>query len=524
MNIFQGTGLGGGRAAGRVHHLIRKELQPALKKRSIAEEKALFEQAVKKVQEEILRTKEEARTLFSEEELSIYDTHYVIVSDPEIVSEVFAAIENGASAEQAVRSVGSRWFTLFSSMSDPLFASRSEDIRDVVRQVLRNLQDGGLQKISLPQDCILCASSISLQEVGMLEAGNLKGIILGKGNPLSHVAIILRTLRIPVILNAEGTASLAEGSRIAVDGDSGLIYSDPDEETLELFRTERKTPAPFRPQTALPVRVCANIASLQDAKEAARLQADGVGLCRTEFLFMDTVGEPTEEEQFALYREILQLFPDSPVWIRTLDINSDKRPRWLPESEEKNPDLGIRGLRFSLRYPTIFKTQLRALLRASAYGRLGIMLPLVTFSEEIRETKKILEECRQELQQKDIPYGECTLGIMVETPAAALQAAELAKEVDFFSIGTNDLTQYTHAADRLNEDLSAYSKPSPALKVLVQRILDAARDAGIPCGMCGTLCADPRYTDILVEMGLKEFSVNIADLPQIRQSVSDHFA
>ena len=521
MNVFQGTGLGGGRAVGRVHHLIRKELQTSLKKRSIAEEKALFEQTVKKVQEEILRTKEEARTLFSEEELSIYDTHYVMVSDPEIVSEVFASIEAGASADQAVRQVGTRWFTLFSSMSDPLFAARSEDIRDVVRQVLRNLQGGDFKKISLPQDCILCASSISLQEVGMLEAGNLKGIVLEKGNPLSHVAIILRTLRIPVILNAEGTEALAEGALCAIDGDEGLVYEDPDETAS--FRTERR-PVPFRPLNELPVRVSANIASLADAEDAARLQADGVGLCRSEFLFMNTVGEPTEEEQFTLYREILQLFPEKPVWIRTLDISSDKRPRWLPEGEEKNPDLGIRGLRFSLAWPTIFKTQLRALLRAAAYGQLGIMLPLVTFAEEIRETRRILEECRQELQQEGIPYGECSLGIMVETPAAALQAAELAKEVDFFSIGTNDLTQYTHAADRLNEDLALYSKPSPALKILVQRILDAAREAGIPCGMCGTLCADPRYTDVLIEMGLKEFSVNIAALPVIRQSVNDHFA
>ena len=462
-------------------------------------------------------------------EADIFDVHLELLDDPELLDAVLVKIEGRQSAAQAWQSTIETRAKILSSLDDPLLAARSADLHDIGYRVLRLLVSAGDGEVRLPDHpVILVADDLSPSDTASLDKRKVIGFCTASGGPTSHSAIIARALALPAVVSAgERVLALANQTTVILDGDTGIVTLEPDAGALaqaqatqqqkQTRRAEAEKSA-FEPaitQDGHRLEVVANIGGLPDAQQARESGAEGVGLLRTEFLFLDRAQAPTEQEQFEVYRDIAQALQNRPVIVRTLDIGGDKPLPYVKVAPEQNPFLGERGLRLCLARPELFREQLRAILRAAAYGSLRIMFPMVADVSEWRAARDLVEELRAGL---NAPMVE--LGIMIEIPSAALIADAFAGEVDFFSIGTNDLTQYTLAMDRMHPSLAGKSDGlHPAVLRLIAATVTAAHKAGKWVGVCGELASDPLAVPILIGLGVDELSVSVPAIPVVKAQI-----
>lgn len=503
----------------------------------VAAEKERLQAALEKCIAKTQAMAEDMKTRVGEKEAEILEGHVLLLMDPEMTGQMEASIDDEKMcAEAAVEKVCDFFMQMFSSLDDEMFQQRATDVGDIKTRLLKILLDvEDVDLASVPEGTILVAEDLTPSMTAGINPKNVTGILTEVGGKTSHSAILARALEIPAVLSIpQITEKIANGDKIVLDGSEGQVYENPDEATLEEYTKKR---AQFLEEKAalaqfigkdtvtadgVKVELCANIGKPEDALKVVECDGEGIGLFRTEFLFMDRPQIPTEEEQFEAYKKVAETLNGKPVIIRTLDIGGDKEIPYLALEKEENPFLGFRAVRLCLQRDDLYRPQLRALLRASAYGDIRIMIPMVTCTDELRAVKKILEELKAELSEKGIAYdANIKVGIMVETPAASLMADVLAKEADFFSIGTNDLTGYTMAVDRGNAEVAyLYSTYNPAVLRSIERVIKAGRAEGIMVGMCGEAAADPLLAPLLISFGLSEFSVSATSILATRKGIS----
>ena len=533
--MIRGKGVSNGIGFGNVVVLQNKERK--IKKEIVEDSKnemKKFKGAFKK----LINETEEIVNKADGTEKEIMSAYLMILKDPTLISETEKAITNSNySAEYAVEEGFDSVIKIFENMDDEYMSARARDIVDIKNKILAKLfNEESIDIGNLDANTIIVATELTTSDTAKLDFENVVGIITELGGTNSHTSIMARAHAIPAITKVEeATKLLKTGDYVAINGENGEIYLNPTkkerenlEELQECLIKEKKELEKFKDAVTKTsdgyvVELVANIGIPADADIALKNAAEGVGLLRSEFLYMDSENMPTEEQQFNAYKEVAEKMDDKPVIIRTLDIGGDKELKYLHLEKEENPFLGCRAIRLCLNNISLFKTQLKAILRASAYGNLSIMFPMISSIEELREAKKILEECKKELDIKKIPYKKnIKVGIMIEIPSAALISYGLAKECDFFSIGTNDLIQYTVAVERGNEKISnLYTKYHPAVIRLIKQAIDGAHDAGIFCGMCGEAAGDELYIPLLIGLGLDEFSMNSNNILKARKKISE---
>lgn len=502
-----------------------------------AEEKARLKEAVDTFCKVTQEMAEDIRQRVGEKESEILSGQIMMLSDPFMTGQMEEMIASGSCAEAALDSVCQMYIEMFSNVDDELMRQRATDIRDIRTRMLRLLL--GISSVdiaSVPAGTVLVAKDLTPSMTVGLKKENISAILTEIGGKTSHSAILARALEIPAVLGIPQVLDqVSDGQQAIVDGESGEVILSPDEDTLKRYTAQWKEQ---QEQKAMLSVYCdrktqdadgrnyelySNIGSVAEAQIALENGAEGIGLFRTEFLFMDRTAMPTEQEQYEAYKAVSDIMQGKEVIIRTLDVGGDKEISYLKMESEQNPFLGWRAIRYCLEESDLFKVQLRALLRAGAeHKNIKIMLPLVTGVQEIRAAKQLLEECKQELAAQGIAYDDnIQVGIMIETPAAALIADLLAKEAAFFSIGTNDLTQYTLAVDRGNAKVeNLYTTLHPAVLRSIRSIIRAAKEAKIPVGMCGEAAADPALIPLLLEFGLDEMSVSASSILKTRKIVS----
>ncbi|AMG29941.1 phosphoenolpyruvate-protein phosphotransferase PtsI [Grimontia hollisae] len=487
-----------------------------------------------KQQLEVIKNK--ARETFGEEKEAIFEGHIMLLEDEELEEEIIAFIkDNNAAAEYAIYSVIEEQATTLESLDDEYLKERATDIRDIGSRFIKNALGINIVSLSaINEEVILVANDLTPSETAQINLDYVLGFITDIGGRTSHTSIMARSLELPAIVGTNDiTKRVKNGDMLVLDAINNQIVINPSEEELNKFKAIRDTFLAEKEELAklkdLPaitldghqVEVCGNIGTVKDCDGVNRNGGEGVGLYRTEFLFMDRDALPTEEEQYRAYKEVAEAMHGHPVIIRTMDIGGDKDLPYMDLPKEMNPFLGWRAVRISLDRREILRDQLRAILRASAHGKLRVMFPMIISVEEIRELKKAIEEYKAELRAESLAFDEnIEIGVMVETPAAAAIAHHLAKEVDFFSIGTNDLTQYTLAVDRGNELIShLYNPLSPAVLTVIKQVIDASHKEGKWTGMCGELAGDERATLLLMGMGLDEFSMSGISIPRIKKII-----
>jgi phosphoenolpyruvate-protein phosphotransferase (PTS system enzyme I) len=528
-----------GVAVGSAFVYVTRELEPEREKISegeVEEELGRFRDAVEVVAKKLSATADRLREDGSEKEAGIFEAHVEMAEDPEFQSEVEERVKGLESPEAAVISVGEEFAALFAAMEDEYMAARADDVRDVASQIASELmgnEAAGLEALSEPS--VILALNLAPSDTARIPNGMALGFVIAEGSRTSHVSIMARSFGIPAVVGIGAELEDALGAKVvALDGTEGYAVADPDEDVISDFEQKQKDAAAeaalleeykhaeAHTSDGKRIEVAANIGSAEEAEGAIEWGAEGVGLFRTEFLFMKRTDLPTEEEQFEAYRKVAEEFGERPVIIRTIDVGGDKDLPGVDQPVEENPFLGWRGIRMCLDVPELFKPQLRAILRAAPYGKLRIMFPMVVDNVELRAAKEILEECREELESEGTEYGEVEVGVMVETPAAAIRARDIAPEVAFFSIGTNDLVQYTLAADRGNERLTRLqSADHPAVLDLIGKTCEAAREAGIWVGVCGESAGEPDMIPKLVELGVAELSMSAPSIPRAKKIVSE---
>jgi phosphocarrier protein FPr len=473
-----------------------------------------------------------------ETQAAIFDAHLLILEDPEIEKKVRESIFEGRdNASLSWRNAIDAVTKSYQDIDDPYLKGRAVDVEDVGAQVLHNLAGSEASlDMELTEEVILIADELTPTQTAQLNMDHVLALVTVGGGPTSHSAILARALGIPAIAGADpSVTNLEKGTELAVDGFKGLLYIDPQESTRgallqkreawveerESLREASEKPAVTRDGHA--VEVVANVGSPEDAQAAVQHGAEGIGLLRTEFLFLTRDRPPTEDEQVEVLKQIGDVMGSRPVIIRTLDVGGDKALPYLEMVAEANPFLGVRAIRLSLEKPKLFKTQLRAILRAGAGKDFRIMFPMITSVSEVRQASALLETVHQSLEEEGVEHlWPIETGIMIETPAAALLSAVLGEHVDFFSIGTNDLTQYTMAAERGNPSLSALADAlNPAVLQLIQTVVKAAQDHGRWTGVCGELAGDPIAVPILVGLGVEELSLNPAGIPRLKAAIRD---
>lgn len=482
--------------------------------------------------------KETALKNLGEEEAQVFDAHLMVLSDPELIGQVKDSItSNKVNAESALKEVTDMFISIFAGMEDnPYMQERAADIRDVSKRILAHLLGVKIPSpATIKDEVIIVAADLTPSDTAQLNRQYVKAFVTDIGGRTSHSAIMARSLEIPAIVGTKEVTSIAkDGDIIIVDGLTGDVFLNPSEEVIAEYRAKAEA---FAAQQAEweklkdsktytkdghQVELAANIGTPKDLEGVVHNGAEGVGLYRTEFLYMDSHEMPTEEDQFEAYKAVLEGMNGKPVVVRTMDIGGDKELPYLPLPHEMNPFLGYRAIRISLHEPAMFRTQLRALLRASVYGKLRIMFPMIATLNDFRGAKALLEEEKAKLIAEGVAVSDdIQVGIMIEIPAAAVLAHQFAKEVDFFSIGTNDLIQYTMAADRMNERVSYLYQPyNPSILTLIKHVIDSAHKEGKWAGMCGEMAGDQTAVPLLVGLGLDEFSMSASSVLKTRSLIA----
>ena len=482
--------------------------------------------------------KETALKNLGEEEAQVFDAHLMVLSDPELIGQVKDSItSNKVNAESALKEVTDMFISIFAGMEDnPYMQERAADIRDVSKRILAHLLGVKIPSpATIKDEVIIVAADLTPSDTAQLNRQYVKAFVTDIGGRTSHSAIMARSLEIPAIVGTKEVTSIAkDGDIIIVDGLTGDVFLNPSEEVIAEYRAKAEA---FAAQQAEweklkdsktytkdghQVELAANIGTPKDLEGVVNNGAEGVGLYRTEFLYMDSHEMPTEEDQFEAYKAVLEGMNGKPVVVRTMDIGGDKELPYLPLPHEMNPFLGYRAIRISLNEPEMFRTQLRALLRASVYGKLRIMFPMIATLNDFRGAKALLEEEKAKLIAEGVAVSDdIQVGIMIEIHAAAVLAHQFAKEVDFFSIGTNDLIQYTMAADRMNERVSYLYQPyNPSILTLIKHVIDSAHKEGKWAGMCGEMAGDQTAVPLLVGLGLDEFSMSASSVLKTRSLIA----
>lgn len=502
-----------------------------------ASEVARFEAIIAQVQEDLVAIKAAATKNLSEEEAAIFDAHIMVLQDPELKDQTITKI-NGekVNAEYALQEIANMFIAMFESMEDEYFRERAADIRDVSRRIIAGLLGKTLPNPSLiNEEVVIIAHDLTPSDTAQLNKNLVKGFATDIGGRTSHSAILARSMEIPAVVATNTiTEEVNDGDLVILDGSDGNVIINPDEATINEYAKKRDEYIAYREELkqlkdeksvttdGYKVELVANIGSPKDIEAVLENGAEGVGLYRTEFLYMESDELPSEDKQFEAYKAVLEGLNGKPVVVRTLDIGGDKKLPALPLPEEMNPFLGVRAIRLCFQRQDIFRTQLRALLRASVYGDLRIMFPMIATLNEFREAKKIFLEEKEKLVSEGIKVSDTIqLGIMIEIPAAAVLADQFAKEVDFFSIGTNDLIQYTFAADRMSTSISYLYQPyNPSILRLIKNVIDASHKEGKWTGMCGEMAGELMAAPLLIGLGLDEFSMSatsvLADRKLIR--------
>lgn len=472
------------------------------------------------------------------EEAQVFDAHLMVLSDPELIGQVKDSItSNKVNAESALKEVTDMFISIFAGMEDnPYMQERAADIRDVSKRILAHLLGVKIPSpATIKDEVIIVAADLTPSDTAQLNRQYVKAFVTDIGGRTSHSAIMARSLEIPAIVGTKEVTSIAkDGDIIIVDGLSGDVFLNPSEEVVAEYRAkaeafvaqqaewEKLKDSKTYTKDGHQVELAANIGTPKDLEGVVNNGAEGVGLYRTEFLYMDSHEMPTEEDQFEAYKAVLEGMNGKPVVVRTMDIGGDKELPYLPLPHEMNPFLGYRAIRISLNEPEMFRTQLRALLRASVYGKLRIMFPMIATLNDFRGAKALLEEEKAKLIAEGVAVSDdIQVGIMIEIPAAAVLAHQFAKEVDFFSIGTNDLIQYTMAADRMNERVSYLYQPyNPSILTLIKHVIDSAHKEGKWAGMCGEMAGDQTAVPLLVGLGLDEFSMSASSVLKTRSLIA----
>ncbi|MGL5614878.1 MAG: phosphoenolpyruvate--protein phosphotransferase [Sarcina sp.] len=492
-------------------------------------EKAKLNKALEASKEQLSVIKEKAAKEMGKEEAEVFEAHLTLLDDPEFAGAMTLAVENeNLNAMKAVENTKNTFVAIFESMDNDYMRERAADIKDVSNRIIANLAGKAVNPFeNAPENTIVVAHDLTPSDTAQLDRSKVVAFLTNIGGRTSHSAIMARTLEIPAIVGLGNiTETVKDGDLVIVDGIEGIAIVNPSEEVINDFKAKKEKFAAEQEElkklidvktttkSGKRIEVCGNIGKPEDVDQVLENGGDGVGLFRTEFLYMDRESAPTEEEQYNAYKTVLEKANGRQVVIRTLDIGGDKTLPYLPLPKEMNPFLGYRAIRLCLDRKEIFKVQLRALLRASVYGKLAVMFPMISGLEEFNQAKEVVEECKAELKAEGMTYSDTTQwGIMVEIPAAAVYADELAKHVDFFSIGTNDLIQYTLAADRMSEKVSyLYNPMHPAVLRLIKMTIDGAHKHGKWVGMCGEMAGDEAAIPTLVEYGLDEFSMSASSI------------
>ncbi len=536
--MFKGIGASSGISIGQA--VILNESEITYTPVPVSDTESEIQRFKNAVEQFIEKTKVMAKKLAQstgEKEAQILNGHILMIQDPFMCGEIEKLIQGGTCAEAAVEQICDMFAQIFSAADDELTKQRATDVLDLKKRLLKtllNIADADLS--TLPANSILIVHDLTPSMTAGIDKENVIGFLTEVGGTTSHSAILARAMEIPAVLSINNiTNSIKNGTTVILDGTSGIVITEPSEKQLTEYRQKRNTFLAEREmlkkyigqktvtKDGRTVELVCNIGNPQNAEQALACDGEGIGLFRTEFLFMDRNSAPSEEEQFEAYRNTALKMKGKPVIIRTLDIGGDKSVPYLNMKHEDNPFLGYRAVRYCLGNPELYTAQLRALLRASAYGDIRIMIPLVTCVDELRAVKTKIEELKTQLDQENVAYNkDIPVGVMIETPAAAVIADLLAKEADFFSIGTNDLTQYTMAVDRGNADVAyLYSVFNPAVLRSVRHIIACAKAENIPVGMCGEAAADKRLIPVLLTFGLDEFSVSATSVLTVRKVISE---
>lgn len=537
-NTLTGIAASSGVAIGKAYLMTEPELSVTKKTISnVDDEMARFHHSIEASKQELEQIRDRTAAQQGEENAAIFDAHLLVLSDPELVGTIEGKVrDERVNAEFALQETTNSLVAMFEQMDNEYMRERAADIRDVTKRILAKLLNVLIPNIgAINEEVIIISKDLVPSDTAQLNRDYIKGFITDMGGRTSHSAIMARSLEIPAVVGTKcATSMITNEDFIIMDGDKGEVYINPSKDIIEQYKlrqiqleTQKKELALLKNEQTITldgkqVEVVSNIGTPQEAEIVLNNGGEGVGLYRTEFLYMERESLPTEEEQFQAYKQVLEKMGNKPVVVRTLDIGGDKKLPYLSLPEEMNPFLGFRAIRLCLEEQEIFRIQLRALLRASSFGNLKIMFPMIATLEEFREAKEILlEEKKSLLKQGVTVSNSIEIGIMVEIPSTAILADQFAREVDFFSIGTNDLIQYTMAADRMNERVSYLYQPyNPAILRLVKMVIDAAHANGKWAGMCGEMAGDPIAIPLLLGLGLDEFSMSAPSMLKARKQIN----
>ena len=536
MNL-KGIGASPGVAVGHAFILDRKRVRtPKLRlaEAEVEPERMRMRTALELSDRQLAELKDQITRSEGHDHALILEAHRLMLHDPMLVDEVDKLIvEDRINAEWAVRRVARKLKHLFDNIPDEYFRERRSDVDYVADRVVRNLMGQVVdEEVEIPAEAIVVAHDLSPSDAALMaRSGRVAGFLTDLGGQTSHTAIVARARETPAVVGAgKASEQISPGDLVALDGSSGVILVNPTQDQLALFREAQRVQQasevlalrtkdlPATSTDGYRIRLNGNMEFLEEIPSLLAHGVEGIGLYRTEFMFLDRKSVPTEEEHYRAYKQVLEAMGGRPVTIRTLDLGGDKVPSKTKHEKEPNPAMGLRAIRYCLAHRELFRTQLRALLRASAHGNLRLMFPLISGMSELREARAELEHCRTELSRAGVPMGKrFPVGIMVETPSAALIADRLAQEAEFFSVGTNDLIQYTLAIDRQNRDVAYLYKPLH-LSVLrsIQNIVNAAKAANIPVSMCGEMAGDPIYSLVLLALGFDELSMTAGQIPVVK--------
>ena len=533
MQVATGKSILNGIAIGPLRIYKKDETETTVNSSLTPEEEyARFDAARVKAQEQLGVLYDKALDEVGEENAAIFEIHQMMLDDDDLLDSVKSIIDTqGATAEYAVATAGDNLAAAFAAMEDAYMRARATDIKDISRRVVNILTGQSDGDLLDDKPAILVADDLTPSETVQLDKSKLLGFITRHGSSNSHTAILARTMNIPALIGVDFQDDW-DGKMAVIDGYNSCVYIEPATELLTAMEEKRSNDLKQeallqtlkkKPNITLDgreIKVYANIGNASDVGLVIQNDAQGIGLFRSEFIYLDSQDYPTEDQQFLLYKRVVETMAGKKVIIRTLDIGADKQADYFELDKEENPALGYRAIRICLTRKDIFKTQLRAILRASAFGTVSIMFPMVISVREVRDAKELLEECRAELKERGVAMGEVEIGIMVETPAAVMMAEELAEEVQFFSLGTNDLTQYTLAIDRQNPKLdNFYDSHHPAVLRMIKHTVEAGHRHGCWVGICGELGADQTLTETFLRMGLDELSVSPSAVLPLRKLI-----